>query len=106
MTDETETTEQLAQSVASGGDHTERDPRVLRDGDSIEDVAEAVQDLERFVEDLDELMLEVLERLERLEHRVGELEDDEPTRTDAKVIDPQETTATGVGRLYGTGGPK
>lgn len=46
--------------------------RTLRDGS----VAEEIESLERFVTDLDELMLEVLERLEDLESRVDALEDE------------------------------
>lgn len=74
--------------------------RTLRDGS----VAEDIESLERFVTDLDELMLEVLERLETLESRVDALEGE--TRAVPDVWeDVAETPAGDVDVLTGAQAP-
>lgn len=77
--------------------HTESDPRTLRDGQSIEELRATVDDLERLVAEQDELLLEVLERLELIEARLNGLET-EDRQPNAQVIDPSGESVT-------TGGP-
>lgn len=67
----------------------DEDARTLRDGDSIERLQSEIHSIDGAIDDLDELFIELLERVERLESRVRDLEG-HPQRTNARVIEAEQ----------------